>query len=307
MLVAARKAAGWQLGSLRTLRSQPRGAKWLFVLSRPLIKFVAGSGCSGQLVTEGCTFSARTTCYYSSTTTAAATAVYYKSQGMDIVAKAKAKFKVVEELRDPAQVQAVFSLYQNEWKAGTWAVQKDLAGVKRTLEKHALLLALVPEPAEQKANEGPPVLAFVVVSGDRKDPLLEDLIVHPAYRGQGLGSVLIRMVLEHPALKYAPHLDLYCHTNLIPFYKRNGFAQVREPRNDRLLMRRVKSAVPEPNPPKQAIAPAPSPATTIASPAPSPATTIACDVCTFLNPTAQLGGFCSICESPLVPEEELDK
>jgi len=53
-------------------------------------------------------------------------------------------------------------------------------------------------------------------------PLLEVL---PAYRGQGIGTELMRRVLERFRGRYM--IDLACDEELVPFYERLGMTQGR--------------------------------------------------------------------------------
>ena len=65
------------------------------------------------------------------------------------------------------------------------------------------------------------VVGFVTALGDGGMtafvPLLEVL---PAYRGQGIGSALMRRVLDRLGDRYS--IDLVCDPELVPFYTRLG-------------------------------------------------------------------------------------
>jgi GNAT superfamily N-acetyltransferase len=64
-------------------------------------------------------------------------------------------------------------------------------------------------------------------------PLLEVL---PDYRGRGIGSALIRRVLDRLAGHYS--VDVVCDESLLPFYERLGLARlVAAGRRDRLAIR----------------------------------------------------------------------
>ena len=66
------------------------------------------------------------------------------------------------------------------------------------------------------------VVGFVTAIGDGAlaafIPMLEVL---PQYRGQGIGSELVRRVLDALHDRYS--IDLVCDDDLVPFYKRLGF------------------------------------------------------------------------------------
>ena len=71
------------------------------------------------------------------------------------------------------------------------------------------------------AMDGDRVVGFVTAVGDgcltAFVPLLEVL---PAYRGQGIGSSLLRRVLDRLGDRYS--IDLVCDPELVPFYERLG-------------------------------------------------------------------------------------
>jgi len=68
------------------------------------------------------------------------------------------------------------------------------------------------------------VVGFVTAVGDGElasyIPLLEVL---PAYRGRGIGSELVRRLLERLRDRYM--VDLVCDEGLVPFYERFGMVQ----------------------------------------------------------------------------------
>ena len=52
---------------------------------------------------------------------------------------------------------------------------------------------------------------------------LYDVIVHPDYRNQQLGKLLMDAVFQHPQLKDVEHFDLNCLPQMFGFYQRWGF------------------------------------------------------------------------------------
>lgn len=81
----------------------------------------------------------------------------------------------------------------------------------------AVVLAIDPAAGER-------VVGFVTAVGDgvlaAYIPLLEVL---PTYRGQGIGSELVRRLLERLGDRYM--VDLVCDEDLVPFYERFGMAR----------------------------------------------------------------------------------
>lgn len=74
------------------------------------------------------------------------------------------------------------------------------------------------------AEAGDRVVGFITAVGDgvltSYIPLLEVL---PAYRGRGIGTELVRRMLERLGDRYM--IDLVCDEDLIPFYERVGLTR----------------------------------------------------------------------------------
>jgi len=76
------------------------------------------------------------------------------------------------------------------------------------------------------ADEGPPLAGFARVLTDRVyKALILDVIVHPDYRGTGLGMDLMGAIREHPNLQKVRHFELYCAPEMEPFYEKWGFTR----------------------------------------------------------------------------------
>lgn len=59
------------------------------------------------------------------------------------------------------------------------------------------------------------------VTDDLYRAFLEDVVVDEAYRGQGIGAEMMRLLLVR--LAHVEEITLNCHDDLIPFYERLGF------------------------------------------------------------------------------------
>jgi GNAT superfamily N-acetyltransferase len=84
------------------------------------------------------------------------------------------------------------------------------------------------------------VIGFVTAVGDgilaASIPLLEVL---PAWQGQGIGSELVRRILDVLGPRYM--VDLVCDEDLVPFYERLGLTPFRA------MIRRDRAAIPGPH------------------------------------------------------------
>lgn len=120
--------------------------------------------------------------------------------------------RLVHEL-DEAQILQLHALYQGEW----WTQGRELSDIRRMLASTDLLFAFCEEGSGSLA-----AFARVLTDGVYK-AFLFDVIVHPDWRGSGLGRRLIDAVTEHPRLREVRHLELYCRPELVHFYEQWGF------------------------------------------------------------------------------------
>jgi len=124
----------------------------------------------------------------------------------------RAAYDILEHLTDDQVVQ-LHALYQGEW----WSRDRQLDDVRHMLANTPLLVAMVDRADRQ-------LVGFARVLTDcTYRAILFDLIVHPTRRGEGLGDVLVRTVLDHPRLASVKNFELYCRPDLIPYYNRFGF------------------------------------------------------------------------------------
>ena len=115
-----------------------------------------------------------------------------------------------------SQIEDLHRLYQNEW----WTQGRPLEDVHRMLNATRILVGFA-DPATGR------LIAFArVITDDVYKALVFDVIVDPAARQKGLGRSLMTAVVEHPALSFVKHFELYCRPELIPFYERWGFRQI---------------------------------------------------------------------------------
>jgi GNAT superfamily N-acetyltransferase len=111
-----------------------------------------------------------------------------------------------------AQIADLERLYQGEW----WTQGRERADIRRMLA-HSVVVAFC-------ETDGRRLVAFARVLTDYVyKALIFDVIVDPAYRGTGLGRMLIDAIVNHPDLREVRHFELYCLPELVPFYEQWGF------------------------------------------------------------------------------------
>ena len=120
--------------------------------------------------------------------------------------------RVIHELSE-RQIHELVDLYQNEW----WSNGRTHADVRRMLDGTSVVIALV--------AEGDQVVAFSRVLTDGVYwALIFDVIVHPEYRGEGLGRLLLDAIMDHPKVCNVRSVALCCRPELTDFYEKWGFA-----------------------------------------------------------------------------------
>lgn len=135
------------------------------------------------------------------------------------------EFNVIFQLNE-AQKDDLMQLYKNEF----WSHQRRRADVEKMLANTTIVVGI--ENGDRKLIGFCRVLTDFVYRA-----ILFDVIIHPDYRGQGLGKLLIDTVVEHPDLQQVEHIDLCCLPEMIEFYKQWNFTtELGEFR----LMRRLK-------------------------------------------------------------------
>ncbi len=138
-------------------------------------------------------------------------------------------YSIIDALSE-AQIVQLHSLYQEEW----WTAGRSLADVRTMLNYSDFIFGVVTSDSQE-------LVGFTRVLTDRVyKALLFDVIVHSKHRGAGLGSFLLKHILEHPVLSRVRHLELYCLPERREFYRRHGFTAAL---GELQLMRRISEAM----------------------------------------------------------------
>ena len=126
------------------------------------------------------------------------------------------------------QVRQLHALFQNEW----WTKGRSLEDVQTMLEHSNYVFGCCDNGSKK-------LVGFARVLTDRVfKAFIFDVIVHPDFRGRGIGKLLMDAILEHPQFSRVKHIELYCRPEMIPYYQRWGFT---DEIGDIRLMRRVIS------------------------------------------------------------------
>jgi GNAT superfamily N-acetyltransferase len=114
---------------------------------------------------------------------------------------------------DDSQEKDLIKLYSQEW----WTQGRGAADIETMLRHSDVIVGVCDRDTRR-------LVAFSRLLTDRVyKALLLDVIVDEAYRGAGLGKVLLDAVVNHPILRNVRHIELYCRPELVQFYARWGF------------------------------------------------------------------------------------
>ncbi len=120
---------------------------------------------------------------------------------------------IVDRLSDE-QKQQLLRLYKNEW----WSAGRDINDVEIIIKNSSFIIAFI----NKIDNE---LIAFGRVLTDNYiHAYLYDIIIHPSFRGIGLGKKLVNTILNHKKLCNIRNIELICRKELIPFYEQFGFS-----------------------------------------------------------------------------------
>lgn len=110
-------------------------------------------------------------------------------------------------------IEQLHGLYQKEW----WTNGRTLEETERGIGGSQICIGLV--------DENDDLQGFVRVLTDYiYKALIFDVIVSEKCRGGKFGEQLMELVLAHGDLKHVKHFELYCFSELSPFYEKFGFS-----------------------------------------------------------------------------------
>lgn len=110
----------------------------------------------------------------------------------------------------------VMELYAHEW----WSKDRNIEETHTVMYNSTLTIGII----ERSTNT---LVAFSRCITDRIfKAIIFDVIVRPSHRGKDLGDLVIQKLITHPLLTEVQHIELYCKTDKIDFYKQFGFKEL---------------------------------------------------------------------------------
>ena len=118
---------------------------------------------------------------------------------------------VVTKLNDN-QINQLVTLYSNEF----WCNKRTQGDVKKMLENTDITLGVI-----DSRND---LVGFARVLTDFVyKATIYDLIVHPEWRNNKIGKLLMDEIINHPELSSIEHFDLNCLPEMYKFYEKWDF------------------------------------------------------------------------------------
>ena len=124
--------------------------------------------------------------------------------------------KIIENFTEE-QVNQMLNLFQQAW----WSNTRTLEDIKIMVQNTNLLLGVI--------DENNNLIGFSRALTDTTfKAYILDVIIDDNHRNNGIGKILIEMLLKHPKIKNVKHVELICKNELMPFYAKWGFKAIQD-------------------------------------------------------------------------------
>jgi len=121
------------------------------------------------------------------------------------------KANIIHNL-DQEQIDTLHGLYGREW----WTSDRSPEEIEIMLQYSSIIIGV-----EDDAKK---LLGFARILTDRIFKAeIYDVIVDQAYRDKGIGTLLMKSILDHPDLVRVKQFNLQCKAEMIPYYEKWGF------------------------------------------------------------------------------------
>ncbi len=122
-------------------------------------------------------------------------------------------YEMIEQL-NAAQIEDLYGLYQLSW----WGNEREIPDIKIMLENSDINLGIC-EKESQKLVGFTRILTDYIYRA-----VILDVMVASEHQKQGLGSQLVKEIINHSKLKNVGTFMLCCLPEMIPFYEKLGFS-----------------------------------------------------------------------------------
>lgn len=121
-------------------------------------------------------------------------------------------YGIVEKL-DENQLIELQRLFKNEW----WTQHRELPEIRKMVNNSSVVIGLI-------NNETEELVGFArVITDTIYRAFIFDVMAQENFRNNGIGTILMNYILEHPLVREVDRLELYCPDRLVGYYEKFGF------------------------------------------------------------------------------------
>lgn len=121
-------------------------------------------------------------------------------------------YTVIQEFNEDLILE-VYHLFKNEW----WTQTRDPSAINKLISNSEVAIGIL----NKETNE---LVGFArVITDTLYRAFIFDVITKKTYRNKGIGTYLIKAILEHPKVAKVERIELYCPDRLVPYYEKFGF------------------------------------------------------------------------------------
>lgn len=122
-------------------------------------------------------------------------------------------YSIVEKL-DEHQLIELQGLFKNEW----WTQHRELPEIRKMVYNSTVVIGLI-------NNETEELVGFArVITDSIYRAFVFDVMTKESFRNNGIGTILMNYILEHPLVREVDRLELYCPDRLVGYYEKFGFS-----------------------------------------------------------------------------------
>lgn len=122
-------------------------------------------------------------------------------------------YRIIEEFNEN-HLKELHNLFINEW----WTQKRQLSDTRKLVDSSTVVIGLVNGETEE-------LIGFArAISDTLYRAFIFDVITNVNNRNNGIGTFLMKSILEHPFIREVERVELYCPDRLVPYYEKFGFS-----------------------------------------------------------------------------------
>lgn len=122
-------------------------------------------------------------------------------------------YSIVEKLNENQLIE-LQGLFKNEW----WTQHRELPEIRKMMNNSSVVIGLIDNETEE-------LIGFArVITDSIYRAFIFDVMAKESFRNNGIGTILMNYILEHPLVREVDRLELYCPDRLVGYYEKFGFS-----------------------------------------------------------------------------------